>query len=40
MTINVDKDVYDFILYVRDKKRQRTIKDAATWVALNDNLKA
>ena len=36
MTVNVDKDIYDFILYVRDKKFQRTIKQAVTWIALND----
>lgn len=36
MTVNVDKDIYDFILYVRDKKFQRTIKDAVAWIALND----
>lgn len=36
MTINVDKDTYDFILYVRDKKGQKTIKQAAWWIVSND----
>lgn len=36
MTVNVDKDTYDFIQYVKDKKGQKTIKQAAWWIALNN----